>query len=133
SFVCEPLNVVWQVARELDDRRSESGLGAHPGSREFRIDEGRELVGRNLVEPHYRARSVKGALRTEHPFHETRLRAGKHVPDLVLVLNGSPQGVLDRSAVESGDRLKLVERDHDRSTTDFRKPRRKGEHLLGEA
>src|SRR5438067_1142356 len=63
----EALDIVRQIPGELHDRGAEAGLGLEPGARETRVDERRELVGRNFLEPHHRARLVKRALRPEHP------------------------------------------------------------------
>src|SRR5262245_53176643 len=43
-FMREALDVVRQVAGELDDRRAEPGLGRQAGALEAGVDEGGELV-----------------------------------------------------------------------------------------
>ncbi len=89
-----------------------------------------ELVGRDLLEPHHRSGLVERPLRCEHPFHQARFGSGEHVADLALVLHRGAQRVLDRAAVEAGDRLELVERDDDLLLALGGQPGGQREHLL---
>ena len=114
-FVREALDVVRQVAGEIDDRGAQPGLGGHARSPEAILDRLREQIGRNLLQPHDRPGLVERPARSNHLLHQARLRAGEHVADLALLLDGGAQGLFDAAAVERGDRLKLIEGDHERA------------------
>ena len=132
-LVREALNVVRQVAGELDDCAAEPVLGLHARSNERRIDERLELFGRNLLEAHHRSRFVERPLRSQHSFHQAGLRSGEHVTNAALLLHRGAQRVLDRTAVERGDGLELVERDDDVAAPRLGKTAGQREHLFGEA
>ena len=63
GLVRQPLDVVGQVAGELDDGRAQAGLGRDARAREPRVDGRGEFVGGNLVEPHDGAGLVERPLR----------------------------------------------------------------------
>src|ERR1700680_2399882 len=111
GFVRETLDVVRQVAGELDDRRPKAGLGRDAGALEPRVDERGKLVRVNLVEPHDRTGFVERTPGAEHPLHQARLRSRKDVSHVTLMLDGGAERVLHRATVEPRDRLELVERD----------------------
>ena len=113
GFVGKALDIVRQVAGELDDCGTQPGLGRDARALEFRVDGRGKFVGGNLVQPHDGAGLVERAPGTEHPFHQARLRSGKDVAHVALMLHGGAQRVLHGPAVEAGDRLELVERDDD--------------------
>ena len=129
----EPLDVIRQVARQLDDGRAEPVLGLHAGAREAGVDERRELVGGDLVEAHDRSGFVERSLRSEHAFHERRFGSREDVADVTLMLDGRAHRVLDRSAVELADGLKFVERDRDLPPARGGQARRQREDFLREA
>src|SRR5688572_13016136 len=133
GLVRKPLDVVRQVARQLDDRRAEALAWAETRAAEARVDERGKLVGRDLLESKHRAGLVEGAPWPEHPFHEAGLRAGEHVADLALMLDRGAHRVLHGSAVEASDRLELVERHDDLATARVRQPRRELEDFLRQA
>ena len=132
-LVREALDVVRQVAGEIDDRGAEPRLGLEPGSREACVDEVGELAGRDLVEAHDWAGLVERPLRPEHPLHEARLGSREDVADVALMLHGGTHRVLDRAAIESGDCLEFVERDHELPPARRCEARRQREHLLRQA
>ena len=130
DLVREALHVVRQVAGELDDGGAEPGLGLHPRLRKPRVDEGRELVGRDLLEPHDRAGLVERPPGSEHALHQARLGPGEYVADLALVLHRRAHRVLDQSAVEAGNGLELVERDDHLAAARLGESRRQREDFL---
>ena len=87
----------------------------------------------NLVETNDRSGLVERPLGAEHPLHQARLRAGEDVADVALMLNGGPQRMLDRSAVETRDGLKLVERDDHLPSARVGEAGWQREHFLREA
>ena len=131
-FVREPLHVVRQVLGELDDRRAKPCFRLHAGADESAVDERREFLGRDFFEAHHRAGFVERAPRRQHPLHQARLRSGEHVADVALMLHGRAHGVLDRAAIESGDRLEFIERDDELAAAGLGEASRKGEHVVGE-
>jgi hypothetical protein len=92
-----------------------------------------KLVAGNSVQPDDRTSLVERAFRPEHSLHQARLRPGEHVADVSLMLDRRPQRVLHRSAIEAGNRLKLVEGHDDLAAAGARETRRQREHFLGEA
>ena len=97
------------------------------------LDEFSKQAGWNLVEPHDGPRLVERPRAADHLFHQAGLRAGKDVADVPLMLNGGAHRVLDRPAIEAGDRLKLVECHDDLPPQRLGEPRRQREHFLREA
>src|SRR3954454_22782099 len=93
-FMREPLNVVGQVARELDDGCADPRFGPKARLLEPRLEKLGELFGRNPFEPHHRARLVEWTVPREHALHQARLRSRKDVTDLALMLNRGAKGVL---------------------------------------
>ena len=69
----------------------------------------------NALEPHHRPGLEERPPGSDHLLHEAWLRAGKDVADLALLLDGGPEGRLDRAAVERGDGLDLVQGDGEAS------------------
>ena len=129
-LVRQPLDVVREVAGQVDDCGSKLGLRRDAGALEAGVDGCRKFIRRDLAEPHDGAGLVERAPRSEHALHQAWFGPGEHVSDVALVLNGGPQCVLDRSAVEPIDRLELVERDHHLSTAHVRQTGREREHFL---
>ena len=113
GFVSEALDVVWEVACEVDDRSTEARLGSNPAAYEAPLDEVGEHGWRNLLEAYHRSRFVERAARADHFFHQTRFRAREDITDVPLLLRGGAQRVLDIAAVEPVNGLKFVERDDD--------------------
>ena len=101
GFVRQALDVVGQVAGQVDDRGAEPFLRLDPALGEASIDGLGEDVAGNLVEPHHRARLVERAARADHLLHQAGLGAGEHVADAPLLLGRGAQRVLDAAAVEA--------------------------------
>src|SRR5262249_23583130 len=114
-FMREALDVVRQVAGELDDRVRDAGFRLHARLDEALVDEVDEQRRRYFLEAHHRTGLVEGAPRTNHLFHQARFRAGEDVANLTLQLRGGAKRMFDTPAIEAVDRLELVERDHDRA------------------
>src|SRR5262249_4345001 len=130
-LVREALDVVGQVAGQIDDGQAEPTVGTNAGPREPCVDESRELFCWNLVEANDRTCLVEGTPRAEHPFHEARLGSGKYVAHLALALNSAPHHVLDGFAIKACNRLEFIERDHHFAAAFLGQPRGKREDLLG--
>ena len=79
------------------------GDGLDAGRAEPGLDELREAIGGNLLQPHDRAGLVEGPALAQHAFHQRRLRSGEDVADLALLLDRGAQRVLDAAAVERAD------------------------------
>ena len=108
------------------------GFRLQPGRGEARLEERRELVGRDPLQPHHRAGLVERPLHPDHLLHQARLGAGEHVADLPLLLHGGAQRVLDLAVVEGGHRLELVEGDDDLAAEPLGEQPGQREHLFGE-
>ena len=100
GFVREPLHVVRHVGGEIDDRFAEPVVGADAAAAEPLVDEGREVVGVDLLETHHRPGLVERPPRPEHALHQRRLGSREHVADLALILDRGAERVLDGAAVE---------------------------------
>ena len=132
DLVREALDVVGQVAGEIDDRRAETRRGSEAGSLEPRFDEGGETIGRNLLQAHDGSGLVERPALAEHPLHQCRLGAREDVAHLPLLLHGGAERVLDAAAVERPDRLEFVERDRHPAPSGLGDAARKRKDLLGE-
>ena len=132
GFVREPLDVVRQVAGQIDDGGAEAFFGSEAGSAEPFVDPAGEGLGGNPAEPHDGPGLVEGPLRADHLLHQARLGSREHVADLALLLHRGAQRLLDAAAVVGGDRLELVERDREPPVQPVGQPRRQREDVVGE-
>src|SRR5687768_14317546 len=119
GFMGQPLHVVRKVAGEVDNRGADARLRADAASGETGLDELGEQWPRNLVEPHHRPCLVEGPPWSNHLVHQAGFGTGEDVSDFPLLLRGGAERMLDRSAVEAFDSLKLVER-HDHRALSLR-------------
>ena len=133
GFMRQPLHVVWDVGGEIDDRFAETVLRQDAAALEARVDPHGEVSGVDLLEAHHRSGLVERPARAEHPFHQRRFGPRKHIPDLALILDGGAQRILDRAAVERGDRLELVEGYGQPLLARFGDSSGQGKHFRGEA
>ena len=94
-LVREALDVVRQIAGQLDDRGAEAWRRAELGGAEPRLDELGEAFRGDLLQAHDRSGLVERPATAEHPLHQARLGPREHVADLPLVLHRGAQRVLD--------------------------------------
>ena len=94
------------------------------------LDELGKEIGRDFAEPHHRPGFVEGPPRANHLLHQRRLGAGEDVADLPLLLHGGSERLLHAAAVETADRLELVEGDRQPAIEARGDPRRQDEDLL---
>src|ERR687897_788862 len=78
-LVCEPLDVVGNVARELHDCSAEILLRFNAGGGEPLIDEGCKYARVDLSQPDYRTCLVKRAAWFEHTLHQRRFRSREYI------------------------------------------------------
>ncbi len=128
----EALDVVGHVAAELDDRRAQPGLRAHPARGQARLEKRRKQRVGDLFESHDRSGLVKRPAWSEHPLHQRWFGAGEHVANRALILDCRAKGVLHAAAVKGSDGLKLVERDRQVLFARRGNPAGEREHFGGE-
>src|SRR5262252_612137 len=83
---------------------------------ELRFDEVPPGFGRDLFEKDRRAGLVKRAAGREHLGHDRRLRSGKHIADVALLLDFITQDTFDGLAAEHLNLLELIEADRHAET-----------------
>ena len=82
GLVREALDVVGQVAGELDDGRAEARLRPEAGLLEARLEEVGELIGGNPLEAHDRSGLVERPAAARASAPSARLGSGEDIADL---------------------------------------------------
>src|SRR5689334_2803185 len=71
-FVRQPLDIVGQVAGQLDDRAPQTGVGFEPGLLKLLVDERRKLIRRNSLEAQHRTRLVERPAAAQHALQDRK-------------------------------------------------------------